>query len=76
MPISDSPIAWRQVPAGTLSEGDRTKWGYGAQMQNSFRTVVRVEKRYGGIVRVYHRETDPRFYEEYAETFMVTAASD
>lgn len=76
MPTSDKDIVWEQRRAGDLKVGDRDKWGYGHQMKNSYRTVSKVERWGNGIVRVWHRETDERFYETYAEDFRVTVAKD
>lgn len=69
-----SDLEWVDVPAGQIRPGDRTKWGYGDAMKNSFRTVSRVERRGGGIIAIYHRETWEPFHDEYAETYPVTIA--
>lgn len=74
MPNSEIPIVWEQRAAGTIREGDRTSWGYGQLMENSYRTVSSVERVGNGIIRIRHRETDDRFYSEYAETYPVTVA--
>lgn len=72
--MSAEDIEWFEVPAGQLRPGDRTKWGYGDAMRNSFRTVSQVKPRGNGIVAVYHHETWARFYDEYAENYPVTIA--
>ncbi len=58
-----------QKPAGLIKPGDRTQFGTG--YDENWRTVSRVERRTGGIVRIYHRETRSDFYEEYGEQYLV-----
>ena len=72
--MQDDTIQWEDRPAGTIQPGDRTKWGYGDVMQHAYRTVSQVEKIGRGIVRIRHKETDSRFYDEYAEGYVIKVA--
>jgi len=76
MPISEKPIKWVRRAAKDLRPGDCDKWGHGHGMENSYRTISHVEHIGNGIVRVRHKETLDRFYDEYGEAFEVLVASE
>lgn len=62
------PESFENVPAGELKVGDRTRFSYGRNV--TVRTVSSIQKS-RGIVRVQHRETDARFWDEWGETYKV-----
>ncbi|WP_103206214.1 hypothetical protein [Microbacterium testaceum] len=76
MPIASKPIKWVKRAAKDLRPGDCDKFGYGHGMENSFRTISRVEMTGRGIVRVWHRETLDSLFDEYGENHTVEVASE
>lgn len=76
MVTSSKPAKWVKRQAKDLRPGDCDKFGDGPGMENSFRTVSRVEFVGNGIVHVYHRETIPSYYDMYGETFEVLVSTE
>lgn len=76
MVISSKPAKWQKRQAKDLRPGDCDKFGGGPGSENSFRTISHVEFVGRGIVRVYHHETIPSIYDEYAETFEVFVSTE
>ena len=76
MPLADKSIKWVKRQAKDLRPGDCDHWGHGPGVENSFRTISHVEFVGDGIVRVYHRETLPRIFDEYGESHSIMVASE